>query len=88
MGMDAAQIQRQMVTAFAHDWQDDVFSCGAYSYTSLGGMDAARSLAAPVAETLYFAGEATNFEGYGGTVHGAIATGNRAAQEVLQSPQK
>jgi monoamine oxidase len=85
MEMDTAQIQSQMVVAFVHDWQDDVFSCGAYSYTCVGGIDAARTLAAPVAETLYFAGEATNSEGYGGTVHGAIATANRAAHEVLQS---
>jgi monoamine oxidase len=85
MGVDTAQIQSEMVTAFVHDWQDDVFSCGAYSYTSVGGIHAARSLATPAAETLYFAGEATNFDGYGGTVHGAIATGSRAAQEVLQA---
>jgi monoamine oxidase len=48
-------------------------------------MDAAQTLAAPVAETLFFAGEATNGDGYNGTVHGAIATGLRAAKELLQS---
>jgi monoamine oxidase len=36
-----------------------------------------------VEETLYFAGEATNSDGYNGTVHGAIATGSRAAEELL-----
>jgi monoamine oxidase len=48
-------------------------------------MDAAAKLAEPVAGTLYFAGEATNADGYNGTVHGAIATGLRAATELLQS---
>jgi monoamine oxidase len=85
MGASADLVEGQLVAAFVHDWQDDVFSCGAYSYTMIGGFDAARALAAPVADTLYFAGEATNSEGYGGTVHGAIATGNRAAQELLRS---
>ena len=85
MGVDVPQLQRQMLTAFVHDWQTDIFSCGAYSYTAVGGIDAVRTLAEPVADTLYFSGEATNFDGYGGTVHGAMATGNRAAQEVLQS---
>jgi monoamine oxidase len=33
-------------------------------------------------DTLFFAGEATNTEGHQGTVHGAIATGLRAAQEI------
>jgi monoamine oxidase len=54
-------------------------------YAAVGGMDAARTLAAPIAGTLYFAGEATNSDGYNGTVHGAIATGLRAAKELLQS---
>jgi monoamine oxidase len=85
MAVDVSEIQKQMVTAFLHDWQNDHFAGGAYSYTRAGGFGAARVLATPVADTLYFAGEATNFEGYGGTVHGAIATGNRAAQEILES---
>lgn len=85
MGMDASRIQGQFVDAFVHDWQRDAFSCGAYSYTCVGGMEAARKLAEPVADTLYFAGEATNSEGYGGTVHGAIATGERAAREVAKT---
>jgi uncharacterized protein with NAD-binding domain and iron-sulfur cluster len=44
-----------------------------------------REFARPIAETLFFAGEATNSDGYHGTVHGAIATGYRAAAEVLAS---
>jgi uncharacterized protein with NAD-binding domain and iron-sulfur cluster len=32
---------------------------------------------------LFFAGEATDCEGHNGTVHGAIASGKRAAQEIL-----
>jgi monoamine oxidase len=50
----------------------------------VGGLDAAQALAQPVANTLYFAGEATNSDGYTGTVHGAIATGLRAAKELLK----
>ena len=41
------------------------------------------ALAAPVDATLFFAGEASNAEGASGTVHGAIATGVRAADEIL-----
>jgi len=36
-----------------------------------------------VANTLFFGGEATNSDGHSGTVHGAIATGYRAADEIL-----
>jgi monoamine oxidase len=85
LNINPGQLQRQLLTSFTHDWQADPFSRGAYSYAAAGGINAARALARPVEDTLYFAGEATNFEGYGGTVHGAIATGYRAAREVLRS---
>ncbi|HEY2170639.1 MAG TPA: NAD(P)/FAD-dependent oxidoreductase [Candidatus Angelobacter sp.] len=79
------ELRKQMTGSFMHDWQMDPFSRGAYSYTAVGGMEAAQKLAEPVAGTLYFAGEATNGDGYNGTVHGAMATGYRAAEELLRS---
>ena len=42
-------------------------------------------LTEPVENTLFFAGEHTDTEGHSGTVHGAIATGRRAARQVLAS---
>ncbi len=85
MEVSDSEIRQQLIGAFTHDWQADAFSRGAYSYAAVGGLDAAQALAEPIAKTLYFAGEATNSDGYNGTVHGAIATGLRAAQEILQS---
>ena len=87
MEISQSDLEKQMTGSFTHDWQADPFSRGAYSYAAVGGMDAAAKLAEPVANTLYFAGEATNSYGYNGTVHGAIATGLRAANELLQSWQ-
>ena len=69
--------------SFVHDWRSDPYCRGAYSYPLIGGKDAARSLAAPLGNTLFFAGEATDFRGQNGTVHGAIASGLRAAAEIL-----
>jgi monoamine oxidase len=69
--------------SFVHDWQSDPYCRGAYSYTLAGGKDAARRLAAPLRNTLFFAGEATDFSGHNGTLHGAIASGQRAASELL-----
>jgi monoamine oxidase len=85
MNLSFDQLQSQLTAAFFHDWDADPFFQGAYSYAAVGGIDAAKVLAAPVAGTLYFAGEATNSDGYNATVHGAIATGYRAAAEVLQA---
>ncbi|MGC2193161.1 MAG: NAD(P)/FAD-dependent oxidoreductase [Terriglobales bacterium] len=69
--------------SFVHDWQSDPYCRGAYSYALADGKEAARRLAAPVGNTLFFAGEATDFSGHNGTVHGAIASGQRAATELL-----
>jgi hypothetical protein len=49
----------------------------------VGGLEAARVLAEPIEKTLFFAGEATDFAGHFGTVHGAISSGVRAAMEIL-----
>ncbi|TAK85848.1 MAG: FAD-dependent oxidoreductase [Betaproteobacteria bacterium] len=69
---------------YVHDWKSDPFARGAYSYVLVNGGDARRRLAAPLKDTLYFAGEATNLEGESGTVSGALQTGQRAAREALR----
>lgn len=70
-------------TSYTHDWTADPYSGGAYSYALVGGADAFGQLAEPIADTLFFAGEATNSRGHNGTVHGAMASGSRAAREII-----
>jgi monoamine oxidase len=65
-----------------HDWQSDRFSRGAYSYAGIGGQKAHSLLAKPIGATLFFAGEATSGDETG-TVSGALATGKRAAKQLL-----
>ncbi|MBV8371909.1 MAG: FAD-dependent oxidoreductase [Candidatus Eremiobacteraeota bacterium] len=67
-----------------HDWSSDPFARGAYSYIAVGGGDARAALAAPLDDALFFAGEATSLDGQGGTVNGALETGERAAAEVMR----
>ncbi len=69
---------------YMHNWGADPFSRGAYSYVRVGGVEAPRKVGEPVADTLFFAGEATNTAGHTGTVHGAMATGNRVADEIVR----
>jgi monoamine oxidase len=74
-----------MVTAsWFHNWERDPYARGAYSYRVAGGNDAPAKLARPVRRTLFFAGEASDAEGGTGTVHGAIASGRRAAAQLLR----
>ncbi len=76
----------QLEAAFLHNWQRDPFARGAYSYVGVGhNDDARRSLAAPLEDTLFFAGEATNTEGEPATVAGALQSGVRVAREVDES---
>jgi monoamine oxidase len=81
MGVD--EIKQLLEAAYFHDWQSDPFSRGAYSYGTVGSDGVQQALASPIENVLFFAGEATDTTGHNGTVHGAIASGHRAAKEIL-----
>jgi monoamine oxidase len=72
---------------YFHNWQTDPFFRDAYSYVPVNALPARKALAVPVEDTLFFAGEATELNGNAGTVHGAIASGIRAA-ELAQAPER
>jgi len=78
----------RLASAQAQDWQHDPLSRGGYSYVLVGGSGARETLASPLGDTLYFAGEATDTD-ESGTVAGALRSGIRAAHEVLKNrPQR
>ncbi len=83
LGLERARIEEQLESVHTHNWVTDPCCRGGYSYLAVGGEDAPRQLAAPLADTLFFAGEATEFTGHHGTVNGALASGTRAANEIL-----
>jgi monoamine oxidase len=70
---------------FYHDWSHDPFSRGAYSYPKVGGLQAAQTLAEPVNDTIFFAGEANDSQGAYGTVHAALDSGTAAAQKIIRA---
>ncbi len=74
--------RREFEDGTMHDWSNDPFARGAYSYVAVGGGDARARLGAPLANALFFAGEATSSDGQGGTVNGALESGERAAAEA------
>jgi monoamine oxidase len=81
-------LAQQLEAEYLYDWQSDPFSRGAYSYGKVGADGAQEALAMPVENTLFFAGEATDITGHNGTVHGAIASGTRAAREIMNAARK
>lgn len=85
LDVTTSHIREYLETWYLHDWSRDPFARGAYSYIPVKGLEAQAILARGVAKTLFFAGEAINLAGDVGTVHGAIASGLRAAQEILRA---
>ena len=85
LGVGSSDVEKLLVEAFVHDWESDPFSRGAYSYAKVGADGAQEALGSPLEDTLFFAGEATDTSGHNGTVHGAIASGKRAAGEILRA---
>jgi monoamine oxidase len=81
---DVAAARAAFVEGRTHDWMHDPFARGAYSYVLAGGTAARRTFAEPIEQTLFVAGEAASTDGQGGTVNGAIQTGERAARDVLR----
>lgn len=85
LGVERRLVDGALEASYFHDWQNDPFARGAYSYGRVGSSGAAAALAAPVAGTLFFAGEATCGDGHSATIEGALRSGWRAAGEVLRS---
>lgn len=85
LGLERSQLESELAHVWYHDWSQDPYAGGAYSYVESGGIGAPETLAQPVENTLFFAGEATCSEGYNATMDGAIHSGVRAAEEVLAS---
>jgi len=83
--VDEALVRSELLSAHTHDWTADSFSRGAYSYVAAGGMDAPHAMTLPEQDTLFFAGEHTDITGHWGTVHAAIRSGLRAAEQILST---
>jgi monoamine oxidase len=87
-GVSRKRVDAELVECWTHDWQEDPFSRGAYSYPLVGGSDGATHLARSVQGTLWFAGEAADPEGRNGTVHGAIGSGRHAARSAIRALER
>ena len=79
LGSDFA---RRIKPIGGHHWGRDPFSLGSYSYASPGFADCRRTLAEPVEDRLFFAGEACSRHDFS-TAHGAWQTGFTAAEQVI-----
>lgn len=84
-GRDVAELRSRLRLAYAHDWTADPYAGGVYSYGGVGAIEARATLVRPVDRTLFLAGEAVAEGGRNATVHGALASGRRAAAQVVSA---
>ena len=73
-----------MLTASAvANWKNDPYSNGAYSYDTVGTTEAKKLLNTPIAETIFFAGEAF-YEGPSfGTVEAALVSAKNVVEKIV-----
>lgn len=74
-------LANHLLAAKRQSWATDQWALGGYAHVPPGAADARAALARPEEDVLFFAGEATAYETNPQTVHGAIESGWRAAQE-------
>jgi len=83
LGSELPDLRKHLVRWHQHDWKNDVHSLGSYTYVPRGAIHASDELSVPVEKTLFFAGEHTDTSGHWGTVHGALRSAYRAAEQVM-----
>ncbi len=82
--LDAFFIKQKIVSTKVYNWTADPFTRGSYSYATVETKSALKILKKPVAQTIYFAGEAL-FEGEQlGTVEAALVSGSEVAKEIMR----
>ena len=79
LGSDFA---RRIKPIRVHRWGSDPFALGAYSFALPGYADCRATLAEPVDDRLFFAGEACSLHDFS-TAHGGYLTGVAAAEHVI-----
>jgi monoamine oxidase len=79
-----SDMRRRLTPTVESAWARDPWALGAYSYGSQGAQAARATLAAPVNDRVFFAGEHCSDVDFS-TAHGAYRTGVQAAQDVIRA---
>jgi monoamine oxidase len=78
------KLKRLFISGQFVNWSADPFTRGGYSFNSITTAHMREVLAAPIHDTIFFAGEATRVNGDHGTIHGALETGWLAADMLMR----
>ena len=76
-------LKEKLVWSKVCNWTAEPYTRGSYSYSTLHTNAARKILAAPIEQTLFFAGEGL-YEGTEmGTVEAALTTGCKVAEQII-----
>ena len=87
VGVFGSAFARRLKPIRIHRWGLDPFALGAYSFALPGFADCRATLAEPVDDRLFFAGEACSTHDFS-TAHGGWHTGVAAADQVIEARRK
>jgi monoamine oxidase len=87
VGVFGSAFARRLKPIRIHRWGLDPFALGAYSYALPGYADCRATLAEPVDDRMFFAGEACSTHDFS-TAHGGFNTGVAAADQVIAARRK
>ena len=82
LAVPPAALQARLRAHYVCNWGAEPYAYGAYSYPTVGAPALRAALAKPVADTLFFAGEAVYDGPYAGTVEAALVSGQAAARSI------
>ncbi len=75
-------VKQQLTASKVVNWTRDVYARGSYSYATVETKSARQILAAPIEDTIYFAGEALYDGPEMGTVEAALSSGVTVARQI------
>jgi monoamine oxidase len=82
IGVFGSGFARRLKPIRVHRWGKDPFALGSYSFAVPGSADCRATLAEPVDDRIFFAGEACSLHDFS-TAHGGYLTGVAAADRVI-----
>ena len=83
-GITEDELKKELLASHISNWTAEPYTLGSYSFATVGDKEAIEALKRPVEETIFFAGEASFYEGdANGTVEAALSNGVEMAQRIL-----
>jgi monoamine oxidase len=82
LNKSVAELESLLEWSKVFNWNKDPFTLGGYTYSTIESELAKKKMAEPVADTIFFAGEALYHGTETGTVEAALASGLLAAKQI------